>query len=394
MYETDDRGIYRIYGIAPGSYTVSIGESSETGSVRFGAGARGYYTRTFHPDVTDEAKAAVIEISEGTEASNIDISVKRKSKSFTASGRVLDESGKPAANIRIGNGAVMRDGKALGGFGWGTLSDATGNFRIDGLVPGRYAAFVWNDGEAESYSESAIFEIREGNVSGLELKLRRGATISGVAIIEGTADKAVLARLTQFSIGAFVEAEGTMAPNYSSVKIAPDGSFRLTGLRPGKARLYLANYPSPTGFALARVEREGLPQREIEITPGAQVTGLRIVLEYGTGSVRGLVRIENGQLPAEARMQVSARRRSGGGGDASSMLGRRGAQVDSRGRFLIEGMSEGEYELILYTYLTTGGPHRIAPVKQTVIITNGVEAEVNFTVDLSARPQPEGGNNE
>jgi protocatechuate 3,4-dioxygenase beta subunit len=390
MFETDDRGIYRLYGIAPGRYTISVGETAEEGSVRFGFGGRGYYTRTFHPGVTEEAKATVIEIAEGSEATNVDITLGGKSKSFTASGRVVDDSGKPVVGARIGNGAVMKDGKSMGGFGWGNLSDSNGAFRLDGLVPGRYAAFVWNEGgELDGYTDAVQFEITEGNISGLELKLHRGASISGVAVIEGTNDRAALAKLSQLSLGANSETEGLAPPVYAQVKIAPDGSFRITGLRPGKIRLYLATYPPLPGFSLTRIEREGLPQREIEITAGAQVTNVRVVIEYGTGSVRGLVNVENGPLPEGTQMYISARRR----GDTAGP-DRRGAQVDSRGRFVLEGMSSGEYELTLQTF-TPGAqqPRRFAPVKQSVTVTNGVESETTLTLDLNAK-QPEGDKNE
>jgi protocatechuate 3,4-dioxygenase beta subunit len=144
MFETDDRGIYRIYGIPAGRYTVSIGDSGEGGSVRFGFGGRGYYKRTFHPGVAEESKATVIELAEGGEASGVDITVGAKSKSFMATGRVVDESGKPVVGARIGNGALTKEGNRMGGFGYGTLSDTNGGFRLDGLLPGRYAAFVWS----------------------------------------------------------------------------------------------------------------------------------------------------------------------------------------------------------------------------------------------------------
>lgn len=390
MYETDDRGVYRLFGIPPGRYTISVGESPESGGLRFGAGGKGYYARTFHPGVTEESKAGIIEIAEGSEASNVDITLGRKSQSFAATGRIVDEHDKPVVGVPVGHGTILKGENRMGGYGWGTISDANGRFRIDGLVPGRYAAFVWTEGaNMEGYTDPAVFEITEKDISGLELKLRRGASVSGVAVIEGTTDKSILARLTQLSVGVGVDAEALGVPSYANVKVAPDGSFRATGLRPGKARIYLGSYPPLKGFSLARVERDGIPLREIEITPGAQVTGLRVVFEYGTGSIRGLVKVEKGPVPEDMRMSISVRRR----GETNEFVGQ-GAQVDSRGRFTVEGVSTGEYELILQTYIVdTGTPRNLAPITKNVTVTNGVESEVIFTVDLYAK-QPEGGNHE
>src|ERR1043166_477761 len=49
---TNDRGIYRIYGLSAGRYKVSAGDNGGGASLR-----SGYYQRTYHPDVTDVAKA-------------------------------------------------------------------------------------------------------------------------------------------------------------------------------------------------------------------------------------------------------------------------------------------------------------------------------------------------
>ncbi len=390
MYETDDRGVYRLYGIAPGKYTVSVGEAVGEGSVRFGFGGRGYYQRTFHPDTTDPAKATVIEIGEGTEVTNADITVGRKARSYVVTGRVVDESGKPVAGKEVGHGALVNEGNDMGGMGWDSLSDSEGRFRMDGLLPGRYAAFVWTDGNAEGYSDAVKFEVTDGDISGLELTFRRGASMSGVVVIEGTSDPAVLARVSQLSIAVGVEARGLAAPNYGTVKIAPDGTFRATGLRPGKARVYSAAYPPPPNLTLSRVERDGVPQREIEIAAGAHVSGLRVVFEYGSGRINGLVTIVNGPLPDGARLSVASRRRGDSSG-GTEYLGQ-GVEVDARGRFVIEGLPPGEYDLSVQVYFNGPQPRQFPVAIQTATVVNGVTSDVNVTLDLNAKP--DGGSHE
>ncbi|HWS87057.1 MAG TPA: carboxypeptidase-like regulatory domain-containing protein [Pyrinomonadaceae bacterium] len=384
MYETDDRGVYRLYGVRPGKYTVSVGESLEEGNVKFGLGGRGYYSRTYHPDAADASKAAVLEIGEGTEVTNADITVGRKSRSFVATGRVVDESGKPVAGAQMGYGAVVSDGNDMNSMGWGSLSDSEGRFRMDGLLPGHYAAFVWTEGHTEGYSEAVKFDVADGDVSGLEVVFRRGASLSGVAVIEGTTDPKVLARVSQLSIGVGVQAAGLAAPNFGSFKLAADGSFRVTGLRHGKARVYLASYPPPPNIILSRLERDGVPVQDIELAPGAQVSGVRVVFEYGTGVVRGQVAIANGPLPDGTRLGVNARRRGDHPGFGYMS---RGVEVDARGRFVLEGLPAGEYEVSLEMYFNVPPPPRAfpPPVRQTVSVANGVTADVNFTMDLNAK---------
>src|SRR5205823_4468680 len=93
-FQTDDRGIYRIFGIRPGRYKVSIGE--ENIGIHRGLGTERSMPITFYPDASDAAKATVIEIGEGTEANRIDITIGHTIEDFAVSGRVVDgETGKP-----------------------------------------------------------------------------------------------------------------------------------------------------------------------------------------------------------------------------------------------------------------------------------------------------------
>src|SRR6185295_19190434 len=86
---TDDRGIYRMFGLMPGRYNVAAGRGDTTFNGQVSAG-RSRYTQVFHPDATDQTKATVVEISEGTEATNIDITLGRALQTFTVAGRVVD----------------------------------------------------------------------------------------------------------------------------------------------------------------------------------------------------------------------------------------------------------------------------------------------------------------
>lgn len=384
LFETDDRGVYRFYGIPPGRYVVSLGEDSKSGMITLGYGRGGRFTRTFHPGVTDESKANVIEVTEGSEATNVDIMLGRRAETYAATGRVIDaETGKPVPNLSAGYGSLSAEGKQLYSFGIGTRTDAEGNFRFDGLISGRYAAFVSPGEQSEDYSVPVTFEVIDGDVTGLVVKVRRGASISGMVSIEGTSDRSVLARVSQLRVVAYPESEQLAAPFYGEGgRVNVDGSFRLVGLGPGKVRVMLGGWPPLKGFSLLRVERDGVEQRAglMQLSAGSQVSGVRVVLEYGTGVLRGQVRVENGQLPEGTRLYVSARRPS------QSEPSLPGAEVDARGRFVMEGLPPGEYQLRMAGRLGQRG-QRIPPVVQNVNVTNGTETEVTLTLDLNAKEE-------
>jgi protocatechuate 3,4-dioxygenase beta subunit len=384
MFQTDDRGVYRIYGIPQGRYVLSAGEDSSGGMLPVGLRRAGVYTRTFHPGVTDEAKATVVEVTEGSETTNVDITLGRRATTYAVSGTVIDsETGKPVANANTGYGTLMEGDRGMDFTSIGTRTDAEGRFRFEGLLPGRYAAFAQSGEQDENYSVPARFEINDGDVTGLVIKIKRGASLSGVVVIEGTSDRSVLARLSQLRLAYWPESGQMTAPVFGQgAVINPDGSFHITGLPPSKLRLMLSSWPQVKGFSMLRVERDGVEQRAgiIDIPAGTQVSGVRVVVEYGTGIVRGQVRVENGTLPEGTRLYVSARR------PASTEPSLLGGEVDARGHFLLEGLPPGEYQLRLAGRL--GQSNRpVPPVLQNVSVTNGVETAVTLVIDLNAKEE-------
>ena len=44
--------------------------------------------------------------------------------------------------------------------------------------------------------------------------------------------------------------------------------------------------------------------RGIEVKDGEQVGGIRVIVAYGNGSIRGVVKLENGSLPASVQIYV------------------------------------------------------------------------------------------
>jgi protocatechuate 3,4-dioxygenase beta subunit len=382
MFTTDDRGVFRIYGLMAGRYKVSAGESSDSGAIRVGFEG-GSYARTFHPDVADESRAPAVEISAGGEAAGIDIRLGRVSKTYVATGRIIDaDTGKPLANLNYGHGPVHREGTNFGSYGWtSNRTNTNGEFRIEGLTPGRYAAFAAAMEQVGFYSEPAVFEISDSDVGGIEIKTRAGSSISGVVTIEGTDDPDVLARLPKLELRSSVLTTELAAPMIAPVRINPDGSFLISGLRPGKARILFNGFGSEAarGFLLMRIEREGVSLRDsIEIAPGENLSGVRVILGYGTCVVRGQVKVQGGELAPNIRMIVTIRR-------IDNELIRRSAALDARNRFSLEGLVEGEYEITVISINASPSQYPPGvPPPPTVVRSSGPLAKQNFTATQGA----------
>jgi protocatechuate 3,4-dioxygenase beta subunit len=387
--QTDDRGVYRIYGLAPGSYKVSVGQASSSGGAASIMGMGGsQYVKTFYPGVQEEPKATILEIKEGTEVKDVNISVGKPGTGFSVAGRVIDaDSGNPVANLYIGHSSVNESNEQVAGMNFtGNQTDANGKFRLEGLRPGRYAVYTFAAGQANSsYSEPVQFDVSDSDVTGIEIKVRRGATINGVAVIENNSDPAVAGLLQTVNLYAYVQQKGLAAPSYGTSPIGPDGSFHMEGLAPGKARIGIQGFPSPPkGLTLVRTELDGLDQPEgIEVTAGAQINGVRLLFAYGTGSIRGDVKIAGGSLQEGRSIQVILQSAPGG----SRRLNRQ-AQMDGRLHFVVENIPPGTYELVVHSETSVPDAKSDPPaelLKQTVTVSNGAETRVNLVVDLTAK---------
>ncbi|HKQ09018.1 MAG TPA: carboxypeptidase-like regulatory domain-containing protein [Blastocatellia bacterium] len=384
VMQTDDRGIYRIYGLPPGRYLVSAGiPAGRDGSASMSRG-NSYYPQTFYPSVRDEAKAGEVEVTEGGEATGIDLALGHTEKSYTALVRVVADSGKPVAGARCGYGTQDQNGRFMGISAIGPESNADGQCRIEGVVPGKYVAFVvllnetspaYANGppspakaqSADNYTfDPAPFEITDSDVSDVEIKLRAGASVSGTVVIEGLSEQEAATHFRELNLNVAMEGPIT-TPRFNRPQINADGSFRIGGLAAGRGRVYLSSFLG-RNFRLLRVEREGADLTAgFDLDAGENLTGLRLVVGFGTGVIRGEVKFADGPLPAGFRAFVTVRRV----GDSPPQNAF--AQVDARGHFVVEDLLPGEYTL------TAGS--RSKPVNKTVSVTNDNEAQVTIVLE-------------
>lgn len=377
LFDTDDRGIYRIFGLPPGRYRVSVGVESKGDMIRIGFGSS-FYTRTFHPETTEESKAGIIEVTAGSEAKAIDIKVGKSTKALSVTGRMIyADTGQPVEGVTCGYGTLV-DGKHIGSFGYGYKTDKTGFFRLQGLVPGKYVAFSMVEDNNEHYSDPVPFEITNEDIEGLEIKLYRGTSISGVVIIEGTDNQEILSKISQLQISLFSKGEMMAAPRTGFTKVTPDGSFRINGVKPGKVMFWVMGNRFQSEFQLMRIERDGVDHTEgLEVVAGHEISGVRIVMGYGTAQVRGQVKFESGQMP-EGELWLTMRRTN-----APSTHFGPPITLDQRGKFEAKGIIPGEYEITLTTRSSFSTPS-INLAKQIVTIANNADNEVLIVV--SSKP--------
>lgn len=386
MYYTDDRGIYRVFGLAPGRYVVSAGTALDPMTNLLAK--RPKRVQTFYPGVTDEAKSKPVEVIAGAEASAVDIKLGIVDKGVSVNGRVLiAETGAPIANAMITYTSNPRedsqdrepreDSFAIpGGI---TSTNAKGEFRIDSVSPGSYKVEVESmgnlTGASEFYADPVNIEVQSSNVDKLEIKVHLGGSISGMVVIEPASAAASLDDLSSFVLMALPDAR-TMTSSPALGRAAADGSFRIGGLKAGKTTIRSVPYRSQK-FAVLRIEYNGVEQPDgIEVQENEQITGVRVVVTEANCVILGHVTIQGGTLSPDSEIAVWARQLN------STSDSRRSFAVDTKGNFTIENLAPRDYEVEVSVTLQDSGGSRRLSAKQSVTVTSGVPAQVSLTLNL------------
>jgi hypothetical protein len=376
--QTDDRGIYRIFGLNAGRYKVAVGRGDLTLPGSYSP-SRSSYQQVFHPDVSDHAKAKIIEVTEGSESADVDIKLGRTLQTFTVTGRIVNgENALPIPNIRVSlQRGVGQRSEFVNSM---AMSNAQGDFSLEGLIPGKYSVLLAPNQPEGMRAETASFEITDQDISGLTVKLVRGATINGIVVLD-TVDKSAFEKLSQLEMHGFVQPATAEPGGSARSPISPDGSFRLTGLPSGTANFMLGptgRATLPKGFVIARVESDGIVAAHgVQIKEGEQVFGVRVIVFYGTATLRGVVKVENGSLPEGAGFLVRVVK------PGEALPGLRSPRIDARGHFLMDGIPAGIYEVVA----SLAGPtNRVRSVKREVTLQDGVITEVVLTIDMSQQP--------
>src|SRR5262249_13370637 len=152
-------------------------------------------------------------------------------------------------------------------------------------------------------------------------------------------------------------------------RVNADGSFAIRGLQASSVSFRLWSFSG--ALRIRRIERDGVEIKDaIEVRLGEQIASVRIVAYQAQGRIRGQVPVGGGGLREGRRLEVYAARTAPADGSKSgarmpvSTEGEGGgAFVDEKGRFVIEGLSAGEYELLITLNMRTadGGWQSVRP---------------------------------
>ncbi|HEV2862892.1 MAG TPA: carboxypeptidase-like regulatory domain-containing protein [Pyrinomonadaceae bacterium] len=250
--KTDDRGVYRIYGLAPGAYVVTAG-----GRPTFFGPFPGAYDAdapTFYPSATRDT-AAEVTVRTGQEANGIDIRF-RDEPGRRVTGRVEGPAAAQGADGSIAVSLVYASTSLSGGSTFIPLNSERRSFSIEGVADGEYELFA-NVNSREGVLGAAPPQrvtVRGADVTGLKLVVSPLSSVSGKLFVEpaAEAEKALPECKTQPAVmpsqevvvsarreRAAGERPDGLARPFSGADATPDrdGSFTLRSLGPGRYRL-------------------------------------------------------------------------------------------------------------------------------------------------------------
>jgi len=385
---TDDRGMYRLFGLAPGDYVVSaiprvgpgagrgaIGETTGVtdAEVRWAraasAGGGGSapmppsgrpvtYAPVFFPGTTDASAAAKVTVAVGEERSGIDLALQIVQTARIA-GTILDANGQPMPSASVALYPRRRDAEspadALVSSGALTLPRAVvtpGAFSIPGVAPGEYTIVARSGSSSRGappppgpvlwcITDLTVADGRDQ--TDLVLRFTPGLKLSGtIAFVHTTLTPPGDMSAIDLSIQALGSYLGLASTSRANVSV--NGAFTFSGIAPWRYTLRATPPGAAAGarwtLASAMLNGRDLADSAFDVSAGADVTGLAITFTDRAAGISGRLVDEAGRattrytivvFPADRSLWLPGSRRI------------RSAPPATDGSFTVAGLPAGSY---------------------------------------------------
>lgn len=379
---TDDRGMYRVYGLPPDDYFVvaspgpglnrpdsDLTEISAqevewaTRQLRAAAsaltpapapGRAVATTPVFFPGVAAQASASVVSVKAGEERSGVDILL-ALTPTAKLTGSVVAGGGVLPSPLQVN--VVAHDsipGIAFSGF-WTARVDKDGRFVSAGLPPGDYTVTVrvGGSGRGAGPATAAQFGMTTVSINGSDVdtvvRLEWGVAVSGRLAFDSTITKPP-ADMTRVRVGLTAMGSRTPTLGVGTAMVDATGAFTFKGVPPGRYRLSVFGQPGTwqTRSAMA----QGQDALDVPITIGSEdVTGVEISFTNRSSELSGNLLDAAGQPSPEFFIVVFPADKT-----YWTPLSRRIQSVRpaSDGRFRVSNLPPGDYMIAAVTDVEQG----------------------------------------
>lgn len=338
---TDDRGIYRFFGLTPGTYIVL----ANSGNPYFGSQASLYDNEapTYYPSSTRDT-AADIRVTSGGEAIGIDIRY-RGERGHAISGKII--GAKDSVTVELLH--VASESPQASGY----VGTAETGFDFYGVPDGEYELVAQHGGDTPMAISPRRVSVRGTDITGLELRLTPLASMAGTVVIESSPNACDKARsmLEEMLITARpdvkprAETDPITRANSPETAINAKGEFELRSLSAVRYRLAL-NLPSENLYVKTIAQKTpaaDLARNGALLKSGDKLTGVIVTVAEDAASLLGKISTKEGsRLSSRLRVHLIPAETTA----ADDLLRYSEKIVTGDGAFAFTNLSPGKYLLL------------------------------------------------
>lgn len=351
---TDDRGVYRIYGLLAGTYIIQAG-----GRGPFGFQSSGAFDSdapTYAPSATRET-AIEVQVRTGEETTGVDIRY-RGELGYTISGTVTSTTQAAGTGTSVTLRRVNGTGYDFGSFYF--IQPRTEGFAFQGLANGEYEIESYHvilPGEF-AWSEPRRVIVKGADVSGIGLSPKPLNSVGGQMVLQPSNHPQCSNKRTPLLTETLVTLQRSRQPDepvrslpFGGGSGTPDatGQFLLRNVLSGRyvfgvrfvARYwYLHGVHGPANVNNTRVD---FSKHGLQVTSGEKVPNVTVTLAGGAASLRGRLKENNAPANFSGKLFLVPAEREA----ADNALRYYVTAVEADGTFLLSHLAPGKYLVLL-----------------------------------------------
>jgi hypothetical protein len=380
--QTDDRGEYRLYGLAPGRYYLRAGDVYGPGSP---------YAVTYFPNARTIENASELDIKAGSYIP-LNWTVNHE-RTFSVSGRIVDDAGKLPANAGLAMAACSESVSPGLFLSSSSHNPTTGEFVLSNIRTGQYilvGRIVSSTPDPVNNTErlasaEAFVEVKDHDIENVVLRLASPVSLPGKITYEGIEP---VPSNTFASIRILMNRDLPPGTTCASVvgtgplfqRAGSDPTFHMNGLVMNREyRVQVTGVPPDMYIAKILYSGHDVTNDVLHVADASEPMEVVLHSGAGKGKIEGTVKHSDGSAAAGALTVLVPKQR-----DRRELY--KPAIVDGSGHYSIEDISPGEYQL--FSFMTNDrfiyfNPRVIKnnePAGRTVTVTGFSDQAIDLNV--------------
>ena len=379
---TDDRGVYRIFGLPPGGYFVAAGPPPPTdgaaSQVRMAGrdGRRYRLSRVFYPSAVDPARAARITVGAGEERSGIDVQLQYVPLA-SISGTLAVPPGRGGADVAIV--PILEAGTPVLST-TAALVDGAGHFTFANLPPGMYRLTARNTSGLGTLAASIDVTLDGDDIENVMLSCQPTLGVTGMVVFRGDTAVPAFGRSTGGPpLAAAVREAAMPTMDLDGVR------FRIQGVVPGPFRLgtNIRGLRTPLdAWWLTSITAGDVQLLDTPVTGFQDIDGAIATFSDRVSTITGAVSDSTGSPCPNAQVIAFSRDRRAWFFQSWRIAA---ASTDDAGRYVIRNLPPGDYllaatlDLVPLEWYDPAVLERLAPAARPFTVA-GAESQAHDLV--------------